>query len=310
MVQQHKIAILLSTYNGAAYLQAFLDSLSNQTCQEFTLFVRDDGSNDSTIEIIEQYAVLHPETIVIDNLQNIGPKLSFGFSLKYAIQNSHIQYFVMFAYQDDIWLPEKIEMTLKQMKATEKENEEKPVLVHTDLKVVNHELELVSNSFWQYQQIDPSKDSFHRLLVQNVITGCTMMINRQLAEKSIPIHQGAIMHDWWIGLVASVLGKIVPIHEALVLYRQHIDNNVGAKKFNLRYVIKKIFAPISMDQNFMQAQSFSDSYHTILNEEHSKILSVFLTLEKATYLRKVFIVLKYRFFKIGLIRNVGFIMKL
>lgn len=309
MVQQHNIAILLSTYNGVNYLQSFLDCLYNQKCQDYILFVRDDGSNDSTIEIIEQYASLNPNVVVIDTGQNVGPKMSFGLLLQYAITHSNCQYF-MFADQDDIWLPDKIELTLKQMKATENETEEIPILVHTDLKVVSNELKLVSNSFWQFQHLDPSKATFHRLLVQNVITGCTMMINKRLAEKSVPISQDAIMHDWWIGLVASVFGKIVPIHETMVLYRQHIDNNVGAKRFNLHYVIKKIFTPISMNRNFIQAQSFIDSYHSSLDEKNSEILSVFLNLKNAMYLRKVYIVFKYRFFKIGLIRNVGFLMKL
>jgi hypothetical protein len=236
--------------------------------------------------------------------------MSFCLLLQFALQETHNHYF-MFADQDDVWLPEKLEVSLDKMQSSENEKNKLPVLIHTDLKVVDIMLREIAPSFWLYQNLDPSKDSINRLLVQNVVTGCTMMINRSLAEKCVPIHRDAIMHDWWIGLVASVFGEIVPLHQKTVLYRQHFDNNVGAKKFNLQYVVKKAFEKAyTLRPNFLQAENFLNSYGTKLDKVQKEVITEFLKLERATYLKKVFVVLKHKFFKIGFLRNIGYLLKL
>jgi hypothetical protein len=105
-----------------------------------------------------------------------------------------------------------------------------PVLVHTDLVVVDAELELLDGSFWNYQGIHPELNRLNRLLMQNTVTGCTAMINGPLREMGSPVPSEAIMHDWWLALVSSAFGRIVPVREATVLYRQHGRNETGARR--------------------------------------------------------------------------------
>lgn len=230
MTENALIEILLATYNGECWLQELLDSLKAQTSQEWTILARDDGSTDGTLDILRRFELSNPELVRIIQ----GPKSLPGPMGNFAalIEASSAPY-VMFCDQDDVWLPEKIQRLLDVMQKTEREcPDDTPVLVHSDLRVVDRNLKVIANSFWDYQYLNRGKSVFGRLLVENVVTGCASILNRALINAAMPIPQEAIMHDWWMALVASAFGKIVPIDDPLVLYRQHGDNNLGAMAFS------------------------------------------------------------------------------
>ena len=147
------IVILLSTYNGEKYIKQQLDSLFSQTYKDFEIIVRDDKSMDNTLEILKSFDIK-----LVDSTQNLGAKKSFASLLEYAIQNSDAEYF-MFCDQDDIWEKDKIEKTLKKMEEMGSEFGNVPLLVHTDLKVVDEKLNILSASMWKYQNINPSSNS-------------------------------------------------------------------------------------------------------------------------------------------------------
>jgi len=299
-----QINILLSTYNGERYLKEQLDSLFYQTYKNIKIIVRDDGSTDKTLEILKAYDVY-----LLEPHENIGPKKSFSSLLEYVLQNTDSNYF-MFCDQDDVWEKDKIEKTLAKMQELEFQYEDTPLLVHTDLKVVDEELKLIQNSFWKHEYINPSINSFNRLLMQNTITGCTVMINRKLAELCLPVPDGAIMHDWWIGLVASKFGKIGFINNGTILYRQHASNSIGAKGFRLMYIIEKFLKSDNLSVNILQAKAFLDIYRDILDEGTIEILEEFSALESQSFWQKRKILLKYKLLKQGLIRNLGLLLKI
>ena len=158
----------------------------------------------------------------------------------------------MFCDQDDVWNNDKIEKTYKKMQELEKlYGDSIPLLAHTDLEVVNEKLETLSFSMWKSEHINPRANTLNKLLMQNTITGCTMMINRTLAMKSLSISSKAIMHDWWIGLVATAFGKIGFIEESTMRYRQHGRNDTGAKNYDYKFIINKLkkFSDINIDKN-------------------------------------------------------------
>lgn len=308
-----KILILLSTYNGEKYLKEQLDSLFLQTYQDFKLIVRDDGSKDRTKEILNFYNIE-----LVDSSKNLGVKKSFETLLKYASENSVAEYF-MFCDQDDVWNNDKIEKTLKRMQELETFYGNKiPLLVHTDLEVVNKKLETLSDSMWESEHINPRANTLNKLLIQNTITGCTMMINRTLAMKSLDISSKAIMHDWWIGLVATTFGEIGFIEESTMKYRQHGENDTGAKNYNYKNIISKIIElffnreskKIFMNKNIFQAKEFLEEYKDQLDEKSKIMLEDFSTIKEKPYLQRVSIILKYRLFKYGLIRNIGLLLKI
>ena len=261
-----RVSILLSAYNGSKYIKEQLDSIFNQTYKNIEIIVRDDGSSDNTIEILKSYNIKP-----IDTKINLGAMGSFEDLLKYALQNSNSDYF-MFCDQDDVWDTKKVEKTLAKMEEMEKEFGNIPLLVHTDLEVVDEKLNTINSSFMNFQKINPGINKFHNLLIQNTITGCTVMINRKLAQKSLPIPNGVIMHDWWIGLVASQFGKIGYVDESTIKYRQHTSNTIGAKGFDTTFVLKSISKKVSLGGNISQANAFLKKFR---NEKKVFTLFVF-----------------------------------
>ncbi|MCJ7777149.1 MAG: glycosyltransferase family 2 protein [Sedimentisphaerales bacterium] len=200
--------------------------------------VRDDGSNDNTVRIIEDYASRLPGKIklVTDNGNRLGANLNFGKLLEYADTE-----YIMFSDQDDVWLPNKIELTLNAMKAAERIYPDKPILIHTDLRVMDSQLNTIADSMWSYQKLFPEVgDDLNRIMAQNVVTGCTVMINRKARAVSIPIPKEAVLYDWWIALNVCKHGKIVYLSIPSILYRQHSDNQVGAQRVNAIHFLKKL----------------------------------------------------------------------
>lgn len=232
------IDILMATHNGEAYLRQQIDSILSQSNQEWQLLIRDDGSQDNTVDIIEEYVVRYPEKIrlIRDDGRRLGTSLNFGRLLDY----SHAKY-VMFSDQDDIWLPKKIELTMKVMQAAEEQYGNSPILVHTDLKVVDSNLSLIADSLWRYQKFSPEfSNDLNSLMVQNVVTGCAMMMNKKARDVSIPLPEEAIMHDWWIAIRVAMEGKIVYVSVPSVLYRQHSKNKVGAEGIEFVHFAKRV----------------------------------------------------------------------
>lgn len=310
-----EILILISTFNGEKYLKQQIDSLLKQTYKKITIIVRDDGSSDKTIEILSNYNI-----IKIDSNKNIGPKKSFSKLLNYALKHSNAKYF-MFCDQDDIWEENKVEITFQKMKESEIKHGAIPLLIHTDLKIVNEHMNVINTSFWKHQLIIPKLNSFNRLIMQNTITGCTSMINKALAEKCTCIPNSAIMHDWWIGLVASKFGEIYFIKDSTVRYRQHNNNTIGAKGLNIN-ISRKIISIITlifkkgnknldfMDVNIKQAHAFLNIFEKELSIKDNKTLSELINIKrKKTFQRKYFL-LKNQFLKQGLIRNIVLIMQI
>ncbi len=299
-----KVIILLSTYNGVKYLKNQIDSLLSQSHDDFRIIARDDGSSDETLSILKS----HDKIEVIDSCQNLGAKGSFAKLLEYAVKHTDGKFF-MFCDQDDVWQSDKIEKTLAKMQEMEKQFEDMPLLVHTDLEVVDERSNSINGSFMDFQKIDAIKNKFHNLLIQNTITGCTMMIDRKLAQKCLIIPHGAIMHDWWIGLVASKFGKIGYIDESTIKYRQHASNTIGAKGFDIGFILKSIFKQVSLGKNISQAKAFLERFENELDAETIKMLQEFIMLEQKSWRQKRVVLWRYRLFKQGVVRNVGLFLK-
>lgn len=297
-----ELAILLTTYNGEKYIHELLDSIL-LTIDSFDLYIRDDGSTDRTIEIIKKYEWNHKESIKIFYGENVGTSQGFNDLLKISLDDGHT--FFMFADQDDKWIDKKIDQMLDYLKAGD---DNKPRLVHSNLYVVDENLNVIDESFWRYQHLNPYRTRFNRLLIQNVITGCTVGMNRKLAELVYPIPREAIMHDWWIGLVASAFGVIDVIDEPLVYYRQHNANTIGAQKFAVS--MKKINESFMITKYTKQAEAFYEKYYKFLSLDYRRVLEAFVSLSSVNKLKAIELVVKFSFFKNGIIRNIGFIFKL
>lgn len=230
------VQILLATYNGGLYISQQLDSLLAQTYQDWMLLVHDDGSADNTVEIIKSYQQKHPNKIILieDGIRFGSAQFNFGHLLSLAQPG-----YIMCCDQDDVWLENKVELTLNKMLETETKNSDLPVVIHTDLKIVDNELNVITNSMFSYQKLFRYQ-SAKEMLIRNNVTGCTMMLNKRACDISLPIPKEAMMHDWWIALKTLSSGGVVEfVDQPTILYRQHCSNSVGAVKVNLWHFIKR-----------------------------------------------------------------------
>jgi glycosyltransferase involved in cell wall biosynthesis len=220
--------VLLSSYNGARFIAEQIESIRRQTLVRWTLMVRDDGSSDETVSILESLAAAEPRMVLLrDGRGNLGPAQSFG-TLMQAALDAGAEY-VALADQDDIWHPDKLEYELETLRTREAAvGRAVPLLVHSDLAVVDEELRSIHESFLDFQRLMPDRGALlPRLLTQNFVTGCTTVINRALLRVVLPLPE-VVMHDWWLALCAASLGEILWCPRATVLYRQHGRNAAGS----------------------------------------------------------------------------------
>ena len=217
------VDILMAAYNGEKYIAEQIESILAQTFTDWRLLIRDDGSSDNTPAIIEGYAAKYPGRINVihDDAECHSPTKNFFELLK----NAEADY-VMFCDQDDVWLKYKVQITLDYMKEAERKNPGKPVMVFTGLQVVDAELR--SLDMLLHLDFPETRYTFRELLPCNCAAGCTQMLNRVCYEGMGGFEDDIHYHDWWASLYASVFGVIVRVPMALILYRQHGGNAVGA----------------------------------------------------------------------------------
>jgi glycosyltransferase involved in cell wall biosynthesis len=310
------VAILMSTYNGEFYLAMQIRSILGQSWQRWKLYVRDDGSQDKTRGIIQQFVEKYPSRIcmVPSNGTRLGTDRSFSCLLEYVQSN-----YFMFCDQDDVWLPRKIEQSMCCMQGLEgRYGSQTPLLVHTDLRVVNADLKELGPSVWHYGHHNPVlSQQLNRLLVQNMIFGCSILANASLKEVATPIPERAVQYDWWFGLVAAVLGRVGYLHETTSLYRQHGGNSVGTEHWSPRYIIGK--ASRFFDRNGLlralassrdQAAVLLYRFEDRLSPAQRELISAYVALGNQSFIERRKTLLKYGFWKCGLIRNIGLFLRI
>lgn len=228
----------MATYNSSEYIRPQLDSLFSQTNQDWLLYVRDDCSTDNTISIIMEYQNKYPNRIVLIN--NKKESLRAYMNFIDLLKNVECKYY-MFCDHDDVWLPNKIQISYERMLKLESQSPNLPIVVHTDMKVVDQNLNVICDSFWKYSNLLPDHTKFEEMVLCNSANGCAMMFNDKAKTVALPNVSFATMHDMLVNQsVAASNGIISAIKIPAVLYRQHIDNVVGAKKRDLKYYVHKI----------------------------------------------------------------------
>lgn len=295
------VAILMATYNGEEYIFEQIDSIIKQTFQDWEIFIHDDGSKDNTVNIIRHLIDIYPNKIhLLDGPSTGGAKNNFFYLMKKIDAD-----YVMFSDQDDIWLNDKIEKTLIRMKKIEKNGS--PCLVYTDLKVVDNNLNIISEKMSIYQNFNTEKKSVGEFLCDNNVTGCTVMINRKLKELATKVtnYEPIIMHDWWLALVAAEFGMISFVEDSTILYRQHGDNSVGAKKFNGKYILERLKNASDIRKRLIgtqkQALCFTNTYQLSKNNGIYKYAHIneFSKIDRINFYKRNGIN------KSGFIRNIG-----
>lgn len=299
-----KVLVLLATYNGENFVREMIDSVLMQDYDDFHIILSDDGSSDETVTILEEYSQKYQEKIThyksghkFGNAQN---------HFMHLLENFHDAPYIMFCDQDDIWHSDKIRKTIEKMQEIEIDG--KPALVHTDLVVVDGMLNKIADSFCAFSKLDGNRLALNQLLVQNVVTGCTLMINNALAQLSCrcPLPKEAQMHDWWIAIICSVFGRSAFLDYPTIDYRQHGSNSVGAKNVTSpSYLLTKLKSG-SMKKSLRgaagQAEAFLACFGDIIPSEKKEVISDFAKTKDAPFFKKDYIYVKHQLYKYGFIR--------
>lgn len=314
------IRVLLAAWNGEAYIEDQLDSILGQELEtdRLEILVSDDGSVDQTREILERYALNYPDQVTLKHRSQERKRKDLDDGIPAAAGNffwllsqaGEADYF-MLSDQDDVWKPNKAEILLTEMKRLEVQyGSAHPILVHSDMEVVDADLKMIHESFFKYQKCDPERTGFSELLVENSVTGGAVMMNRALVSLLSERPQACFMHDWWIALAASCFGTISCVKESLYLYRQHGQNTLGAKETgSVKDVAERLERSAQVAENYRmmaaQAHAFGAMYQERMSGEQKAVLRAYLALRYQSPLGRFRNIMKNRFFKSSKIQTLA-----
>ena len=308
------ITVLLAAWNGEAYIEEQLDSILGQELKAdgLEVLVSDDGSTDKTREILERYAKEFPDRVMLRHrsAERKAKDLADGIpaaagNFFWLLSQAGKSEYYMLSDQDDVWKPNKAEVLLAEMKRLESQyGSEHPILVHSDMEVVDASLKTIHSSFFRYQKCDPERNVFSELLVENSVTGGAVMMNRALVKLLLVRPQACFMHDWWIALAASCFGIISCVKEPLYLYRQHGHNALGAKETgSVKDVAERLEESRAKQvaenyrQMAAQAHAFGKMYGDRMSDEQKAVLRAYLALRYQSPMGRFRNIVKNRFFK-------------
>lgn len=276
------IDILLATYNGEKYIDKQIKSLLTQEREgldtDLRILIRDDGSTDGTLNVIQKrlnyYRERRNDLMEVKILEDRKPTGSPAANFLKLLAVSTADY-VMFSDQDDMWYRRKTKVTYGAMKEDEKKfGKNTPILVHSDLSLMDDTGKKIADSFYEYQKL-PKKDTLSQLLIQNTVTGCTMMMNRAAADllKKAPVSEMILMHDHYAAVLVAATGHVVFVDDALIRYRQHSGNAVGAHQaggrdeYRLRLDLGRDRFLKDMDKSYRQAGFILKRYEKEIREK-------------------------------------------
>ncbi len=267
------IDVLLATYNGARYLRPQIESILDQEDVSFRILVRDDGSVDETQALIEHYTRNRPDRIIrVSGPDHLGAVGNFACLLREASAP-----YAALSDQDDVWAPHKLRTLLGVMRDLESRyGIGTPLLVHSDLTVVDETLRERHSSFWRYSGFDPRGTNFPRLLIKNTVTGCASLVNRALIELALPIPRAALVHDYWLALVAGAAGHFGIVEE-----------------------------PLDMGALRRQAAALSERCHASIAPEYRTLIEDFVNLPARNWIGRRRLLLHHGILMPGLMRNLA-----
>ena len=291
-----KVNILMSTYNGQQFLTEQIRSIQDQSYTDWTLFIRDDGSSDNTKEILKDFEHQDSRIHLIDNdkSDNLGVIKSF-----HKLVNHDRADYYFFSDQDDVWLPNKLELSLKE---AQNYLADLPLMVYMDLKVVNQDLKIMTESMVKSQSHHANTELVQEL-TENTVTGGVAMINHALAEMWQETDD-ILMHDWYLALLASAFGNLVFIDQPGELYRQHSDNVLGARTLSKRFkkwIRPHILFAVYWDLIKNSQKQASHLLQMPLSQSNRELIEAFVTIMDKSMLERFRILRKY-----GLRKNKAF----
>lgn len=248
---KNRVLVLMSTYNGEKYICEQLFSLYNQRNVELDILIRDDGSNDKTIELIEQEQKNHPNITILKE-ENLGYAKSFWSLITVAKDNYD---YYAFCDQDDIWLSDKLIAGIKKI---EEIKEDIPILYTSKVISIDSNMNILSNNTFTTNRILNKYESFQK----SVVPGCTFIFNKK-AIKYLKMYNGYMeSHDWASYCIINVFGKVIYDNNSYIYYRIHENNTIGknSKIKNFTNKVKRLLKKSECSRSKF-AKDFYETYY-------------------------------------------------
>ena len=298
-----EVIILMAVYNGQKFIDLQLQSILHQSYTDWQLIIRDDGSTDDTCKIINTYTSDSRIRVIDIKSDSKGANANFSALYRWAKDNLDPHY-LMFADQDDIWKPGKIEITLNRVIKAEERTKNAAVMAFGNIEMINEEGRVSPEVFKISGDL-----AFNKTLIQNYALGCTIMINKAFVTLMEDISPAAENHDYWVSLLASGAGVPVYIPEKLIQYRQHGKNVTSqgsgfGKRFK-RFTSQMERQITSFKNRVVMLKAFELEYGKILSRQDREMLHSYLNSYQAGLSSLITIMFKYRIFKLGLFQNLG-----
>jgi Glycosyltransferases involved in cell wall biogenesis len=307
---KYMIYIVMCTFNGEKYIREQLQSIVDNTIENWNIIILDDQSDDNTVEIIKAYQKKYPDKIFFKvNQVKKGAIINFLNGIYEVGLHITKDDYIMLCDQDDVWNSDKIEKTMNGMnELVSAYGNHIPLLVCTDVSVVDDALNIVNGSFRRMNHYWVSKLDFPHLMMENKVQGCTTMLNKSMAEMLDKFPQRATMHDGWLALIASAFGEIKYIDEPTMKYRQHSNNVQGSIGYK-NDVKNKLLnlggqRKIVMDTT-PQIKEFLEIYKDRLPEHIKRMATAFSSLPQQNFFVRRYNIIRYHMWKSGIIRNIG-----
>jgi glycosyltransferase involved in cell wall biosynthesis len=286
-----KISVVLACFNGVSYIEDQINSVLAQSLPPSEIIVCDDGSTDGTIEILQKFESDNNIKLVL-NKQQLGVSANF----KKAVSIANAAHYIAFCDQDDIWLPNKLAVNIKEFEqmGMNISNANTPCLVYSDLIFMNEAGEVINHSFYAEMGLAKFEHCFDTALFGSLLLGCTLMINPAMRTPFLAMPENKIFyHDAWISLIGFGIGKVAFIKEPLVRYRLH-GNNLSMPNFKPRnrfvnlatHLISLPFKSSYLAYELVLAKAFSSKYNALLSTEKQLLLSNFLSLDNKLHYQK------------------------
>ncbi|GIO35152.1 glycosyl transferase family 2 [Paenibacillus antibioticophila] len=290
-----RVLVLLSTYNGEAYLEQQLNSLLEQAGVDLHILVRDDGSSDSTATILKDYQERYPDKLSLIFGENVGLPHSYFELIKHAGSDmSNCYPYFAFCDQDDVWLPDKLQRATVSLQS--EKDSGAPLMYCSSTQMVDCQL----NKLGIWPTYPAKKLSLYNALVENVAVGCTTVLNR-VALMQIAAHvpqnpNRVIMHDWWAYLWVSALGRVIFDKHPAILYRQHGGNTLGGQhEKSLAKWVKRLWRFFRGSNHFIlsnQARQFYHCFGHLIDEETRQEVLDFLRAAEGSLLYRAKYILR------------------
>ena len=269
------VVVVMSTYQGERFVAEQVRSILDQLPPDGQLLVRDDGSTDRTVDLIE---AMDDRRVSLTRGPNLGFARSFFALLESVPADTTV---IMLSDQDDVWLPGRIDRAAQLLGSCAG-----PALYCSKLQLVDEALRPIGlSSAW------PRGPSFANALAENIVTGCTVALNRAALVLVLRLGDPRQIHfhDWWMYLVISAFGTVVADPTPTVLYRQHGSNVVGRgtgiRRYlvNLQFVRRKSWVHIM----FNQIENFRTVHGDALSPEQRDLLDRFFNPSNAAAIARL-----------------------